>query len=179
MVLDKNSGFGWKNKQKALLSLVLMQFFEFQDYVIFNAQNPHEFVSNSKTQVIFYLWVSRDMGSRVSGARKEVAVGTQGPGVFPQLGSHFADLSLPCSLPLPAPTVVWTEHHPPSTPALLRPRWAGMLFTCPTPAFPWALCHSAAFGKKQVKGEDVLSLWKMLEPFCPRSFALVTTVPKW
>uniref|UniRef100_U3K3B1 Cilia- and flagella-associated protein 251 n=1 Tax=Ficedula albicollis TaxID=59894 RepID=U3K3B1_FICAL len=50
-------------KQKALLCLALMQFFEFQDYVIFNPQNPHEFVSNSKTQVIFYLWVSRDMGS--------------------------------------------------------------------------------------------------------------------
>uniref|UniRef100_H0Z6W3 Cilia- and flagella-associated protein 251 n=1 Tax=Taeniopygia guttata TaxID=59729 RepID=H0Z6W3_TAEGU len=63
VVLDKSSGFGWKNKQKALLSLVLMQVFEFQDYVIFNPQNPHEFVSNSKTQVIFYLWVSRDMGS--------------------------------------------------------------------------------------------------------------------
>uniref|UniRef100_A0A8C3Y3V1 Cilia- and flagella-associated protein 251 n=1 Tax=Catharus ustulatus TaxID=91951 RepID=A0A8C3Y3V1_CATUS len=43
--------------------LALMQFFEFQDYVIFNPQNPHEFVSNSKTQVIFYLWVSRAMGS--------------------------------------------------------------------------------------------------------------------
>ncbi|RLV99937.1 hypothetical protein DV515_00009323 [Chloebia gouldiae] len=54
--LDKSSAFGWKNKQKALLSLVLMQVFEFQDYVIFNPQNPHEFVSNSKTQVIFYLW---------------------------------------------------------------------------------------------------------------------------
>uniref|UniRef100_A0A8B9US50 Cilia- and flagella-associated protein 251 n=1 Tax=Anas zonorhyncha TaxID=75864 RepID=A0A8B9US50_9AVES len=26
------------------------------DFVVFNPQNPHEFVSNSKTQVIFYLW---------------------------------------------------------------------------------------------------------------------------
>lgn len=33
--------------------------FGFQDFVIFNPQNPYEFVSNSKTQVIFYLWVSR------------------------------------------------------------------------------------------------------------------------
>ncbi|NWT96410.1 CF251 protein, partial [Urocynchramus pylzowi] len=31
--------------------------FGYQDYVIFNPQNHHEFVSNSKTQVIFYLWV--------------------------------------------------------------------------------------------------------------------------
>uniref|UniRef100_A0A8C3RD36 Cilia- and flagella-associated protein 251 n=1 Tax=Cyanoderma ruficeps TaxID=181631 RepID=A0A8C3RD36_9PASS len=37
-----------------------------QDYVIFNPQNPHEFLSNSKTQMIFYLWVRRDVGSRVS-----------------------------------------------------------------------------------------------------------------
>ncbi|NXL92783.1 CF251 protein, partial [Alectura lathami] len=29
----------------------------FQDFVIFNPRNPYEFVSNSKTQVIFYLWV--------------------------------------------------------------------------------------------------------------------------
>uniref|UniRef100_A0A8C5UIH1 Cilia- and flagella-associated protein 251 n=1 Tax=Malurus cyaneus samueli TaxID=2593467 RepID=A0A8C5UIH1_9PASS len=37
--------------------------FEFQDYVLFNPQNPHEFVSNSKKQVLFYVWVSRDVGS--------------------------------------------------------------------------------------------------------------------
>uniref|UniRef100_A0A8B9DRG4 Cilia- and flagella-associated protein 251 n=1 Tax=Anser cygnoides TaxID=8845 RepID=A0A8B9DRG4_ANSCY len=30
--------------------------FGLQDFVIFNPQNPYEFVSNSKTQVIFYLW---------------------------------------------------------------------------------------------------------------------------
>ncbi|XP_071880756.1 cilia- and flagella-associated protein 251 isoform X1 [Anas platyrhynchos] len=30
--------------------------FGLQDFVVFNPQNPHEFVSNSKTQVIFYLW---------------------------------------------------------------------------------------------------------------------------
>ncbi|XP_065594798.1 cilia- and flagella-associated protein 251 [Cyrtonyx montezumae] len=30
--------------------------FGFQDFVIFNPQNPYEFVSNSKTQVIFYQW---------------------------------------------------------------------------------------------------------------------------
>ncbi|NWV62836.1 CF251 protein, partial [Malurus elegans] len=31
--------------------------FGHQDYVLFNPQNPHEFVSNSKTQVLFYVWV--------------------------------------------------------------------------------------------------------------------------
>ncbi|KAI6076169.1 Cilia- and flagella-associated protein 251 isoform X1 [Aix galericulata] len=30
--------------------------FGLQDFVVFNPQNPYEFVSNSKTQVIFYLW---------------------------------------------------------------------------------------------------------------------------
>lgn len=98
-----------------------MQFFEFQDYVIFNPQNPHEFISNSKTQMIFYLWVSRDMGSCGFDARKELAGGAQGLGVCPQQGSHSADLSLPCSLPLPDPKAVWTENHTPSTPTLVRP----------------------------------------------------------
>ncbi|NXC42401.1 CF251 protein, partial [Penelope pileata] len=37
--------------------------FGFQDFVIFNPQNPYEFVSNSKTQVIFYLWVRGETSS--------------------------------------------------------------------------------------------------------------------
>uniref|UniRef100_A0A8C6K0V0 Cilia- and flagella-associated protein 251 n=1 Tax=Melopsittacus undulatus TaxID=13146 RepID=A0A8C6K0V0_MELUD len=50
--------------EKPLCSTELRPDFGYQDYVLFNPQNPHEFISNSKTQVIFYLWVSRDMGSR-------------------------------------------------------------------------------------------------------------------
>ncbi|NWU62668.1 CF251 protein, partial [Pterocles burchelli] len=30
--------------------------FGYQEFIIFNPKNPYEFVSNSKTQVIFYLW---------------------------------------------------------------------------------------------------------------------------
>ncbi|NXG76599.1 CF251 protein, partial [Baryphthengus martii] len=45
---------------KPICSTELRPEFGYQDYVIFNPQNPREFVSNSKTQVIFYLWVSRD-----------------------------------------------------------------------------------------------------------------------
>ncbi|NXA93805.1 CF251 protein, partial [Melanocharis versteri] len=45
--------------EKPICSTELKPEFGHQDYVIFNPQNPHEFVSNSKTQVIFYLWVSR------------------------------------------------------------------------------------------------------------------------
>ncbi|NWU21708.1 CF251 protein, partial [Dyaphorophyia castanea] len=43
--------------EKPMCSTELKPEFGRQDYVIFNSQNPHEFVSNSKTQVIFYLWV--------------------------------------------------------------------------------------------------------------------------
>ncbi|XP_056360609.1 cilia- and flagella-associated protein 251 [Oenanthe melanoleuca] len=42
--------------EKIICSTELKPEFGYQDYVVFNPQNPHEFVSNSKTQVIFYLW---------------------------------------------------------------------------------------------------------------------------
>ncbi|NWZ43661.1 CF251 protein, partial [Brachypodius atriceps] len=45
--------------EKAICSIELKPEFGNQDYVIFNPQNPHEFLSNSKTQMIFYLWVRR------------------------------------------------------------------------------------------------------------------------
>ncbi|XP_072207169.1 cilia- and flagella-associated protein 251 isoform X3 [Excalfactoria chinensis] len=41
-----------------------------QDFVIFNPQNSYEFVSNSKTQVIFYLWVSRTANSSPPGTQR-------------------------------------------------------------------------------------------------------------
>ncbi|XP_054248891.1 cilia- and flagella-associated protein 251 [Indicator indicator] len=42
--------------EKPVCSAELRPEFGYQDYVVFNPQNPYEFVSNSKTQVIFYLW---------------------------------------------------------------------------------------------------------------------------
>ncbi|KFP86798.1 WD repeat-containing protein 66, partial [Acanthisitta chloris] len=42
--------------EKPMCSTELRPEFGHQDYVIFNPKNPHEFVSNSKTQVIFYQW---------------------------------------------------------------------------------------------------------------------------
>ncbi|KFV53668.1 WD repeat-containing protein 66, partial [Gavia stellata] len=42
--------------EKPVCSTELRPEFGYQDYVIFNPQNPYEFVSNGKTQVIFYLW---------------------------------------------------------------------------------------------------------------------------
>ncbi|NXO91619.1 CF251 protein, partial [Certhia brachydactyla] len=47
--------------EKPICSTELKPEFGYQDYVIFNPQNPHEFVSNSKTQVIFYLWVKTSL----------------------------------------------------------------------------------------------------------------------
>ncbi|NWH49739.1 CF251 protein, partial [Fregata magnificens] len=43
--------------EQSVCSTELRPEFGYQDYVIFNPRNPYEFVSNSKTQVIFYLWV--------------------------------------------------------------------------------------------------------------------------
>ncbi|KFP24469.1 WD repeat-containing protein 66, partial [Colius striatus] len=42
--------------EEPLCSTELRLEFGYQDYVVFNPQNPHEFVSNSRTQVLFYLW---------------------------------------------------------------------------------------------------------------------------
>ncbi|KAM6052184.1 cilia- and flagella-associated protein 251 [Chlamydotis macqueenii] len=42
--------------EKPVCSTELRPEFGYQEYLIFNPQNPYELVSNSKTQVIFYLW---------------------------------------------------------------------------------------------------------------------------
>ncbi|NXD69860.1 CF251 protein, partial [Eolophus roseicapillus] len=55
--------------EKPVCSTELRPGFGYQDYVTFNPQNPSEFVSNSKTQVIFYLWVSRDVGTLLKGCK--------------------------------------------------------------------------------------------------------------
>ncbi|NXC37406.1 CF251 protein, partial [Campylorhamphus procurvoides] len=58
--------------EKPLCSTELGPGFGYQDYVIFNPQDPHEFVSNSKTQVIFYLWVKTSLlGEGRAGAQGE------------------------------------------------------------------------------------------------------------
>ncbi|NXO76942.1 CF251 protein, partial [Sitta europaea] len=56
--VQKVSVWSWTlPTEKPICSTELKPEFGYQDYVIFNPQNPHEFVSNSKTQVLFYLWV--------------------------------------------------------------------------------------------------------------------------
>ncbi|NXN24339.1 CF251 protein, partial [Nycticryphes semicollaris] len=52
--------------EKPMCSTELRPEFGHQDYVIFNPQNSCEFVSNSKTQVIFYLWVTSTLDERTT-----------------------------------------------------------------------------------------------------------------
>uniref|UniRef100_A0A8C9N5P0 Cilia- and flagella-associated protein 251 n=1 Tax=Serinus canaria TaxID=9135 RepID=A0A8C9N5P0_SERCA len=112
----------------ALLSLVLMQFFEFQDYVIFNPQNPHEFVSNSKTQVIFYLWVSRDMGSRVSAWLLSPQTFKCLVGQFSQSIFHFNNTQALTGTSA-GKLVVWDMHDPRALPEQLPAKPHGVTAT--------------------------------------------------
>ncbi|NXA03971.1 CF251 protein, partial [Sapayoa aenigma] len=69
--------------EKPMCSTELRPEFGHQDYVIFNPQNPHEFVSNSKTQVIFYLW------GRTSAQGEHVA-SPLSPQTFKTVVGHFS-----------------------------------------------------------------------------------------
>lgn len=93
--------------------------------------------------------------------------------------------SAPALVPLDPPhplssldsKVIGADHRSPSTPTLGSvPAVAGMLSASAPPDFPWALCVPRA--SQQLLGEERVfcALWKVLEHFCPRSPALVTTV---
>ncbi|XP_067163443.1 cilia- and flagella-associated protein 251 [Apteryx mantelli] len=60
-----------------------------QDYVVFNPQNPYEFVSNSKTQVIFYLW--SDAGLQYGAPPLTDSTFSKAVGHFSQSVFHFND----------------------------------------------------------------------------------------
>uniref|UniRef100_A0A663MK29 Cilia- and flagella-associated protein 251 n=1 Tax=Athene cunicularia TaxID=194338 RepID=A0A663MK29_ATHCN len=75
--------------EKPMCSTELRPEFGYQDYVIFNPQNPYEFVSNSKTQVVFYLWVSRDMGRGISASPLSLQTFNSMVGRFSQSVFHF------------------------------------------------------------------------------------------
>uniref|UniRef100_A0A8C9L5U7 Cilia- and flagella-associated protein 251 n=1 Tax=Pavo cristatus TaxID=9049 RepID=A0A8C9L5U7_PAVCR len=62
--------------------------FGFQDFVIFNPQNPNEFVSNSKTQVIFYLWTGEPAPSTDPPLLSRQTFGSA-VGHFTQSAFHF------------------------------------------------------------------------------------------
>ncbi|KAM6247169.1 cilia- and flagella-associated protein 251 [Porphyrio hochstetteri] len=75
--------------EKPVCSTELRPEFGYQDYVIFNPQNPHEFVSNSKTQVVFYLW--GDAGLQYSAPLLSHQTFHSVVGHFSQSVFHFND----------------------------------------------------------------------------------------
>ncbi|NWU15281.1 CF251 protein, partial [Cephalopterus ornatus] len=77
--------------EKPLCSTELRPEFGYQDYVIFNPQDPHEFVSNSKTQVIFYLWVKTSLlGEGRARTRDELVASLLSPQTFRSVVGHFS-----------------------------------------------------------------------------------------
>ncbi|XP_066418202.1 cilia- and flagella-associated protein 251 isoform X1 [Molothrus aeneus] len=100
--------------------------FGYQDYVIFNPQNPHEFVSNSKTQVIFYLW--DDSGLQygtpfLSNQTFKCLVGQFSQSVF-----HFNNTQALTGTSA-GKLVVWDMHDPRTLPEELLPKPHGVTAT--------------------------------------------------
>ncbi|KAL9834284.1 cilia- and flagella-associated protein 251 isoform 1-T1 [Geothlypis trichas] len=100
--------------------------FGYQDYVIFNPQNPHEFVSNSKTQVIFYLW--DDSGLQygtpfLSNQTFKCVVGQFSQSVF-----HFNNTQALTGTSA-GKLVVWDMHDPRTLPEELLPKPHGVTAT--------------------------------------------------
>ncbi|NXM01932.1 CF251 protein, partial [Tyrannus savana] len=110
--------------EKPLCSTELRPEFGYQDYVIFNPQDPHEFVSNSKTQVIFYLWVTstqdEPMASLLSPQTFRSAVGRFSQSVF-----HFNNCQALTGTSA-GKVVVWDAVDPQTDPQEQQARPLGM-----------------------------------------------------
>ncbi|NXI45746.1 CF251 protein, partial [Galbula dea] len=105
--------------EEPVCSVELRPDFGHQDYVIFNPQNPHEFVSNSKTQVIFYLWVKvsaqdEHMTSLLSLQTFKTMVGHFSQSVF-----HLND-SQALTATSAGKLVVWEPKEPQAKPLNMR-----------------------------------------------------------
>ncbi|NXG10789.1 CF251 protein, partial [Sakesphorus luctuosus] len=119
--------------EKPLCSTELRPEFEHQDYVIFNPQDPHEFVSNSKTQVIFYLWVRTSLfGEGRAGAQDEHVASLLSPqtfksvvGKFSQSVFHFNN-SQALTGTSAGKLVVWDAVDPQIAPEEQQPKPLGM-----------------------------------------------------
>uniref|UniRef100_A0A8C2UFW3 Cilia- and flagella-associated protein 251 n=1 Tax=Coturnix japonica TaxID=93934 RepID=A0A8C2UFW3_COTJA len=99
-----------------------------QDFVIFNPQNPYEFVSNSKTQVIFYLWVSRTAEKPAPGCdRPLLSPQTLGSAVghFTQSAFHFNATQVLTGTSA-GKVVVWDVERKPGLPEEPQDRLHGM-----------------------------------------------------
>ncbi|XP_063272439.1 cilia- and flagella-associated protein 251 [Prinia subflava] len=112
--------------EKAICSIELKPEFGHQDYVIFNPQNPHEFISNSKTQMIFYLW--DDSGLQygapfLSNQTFKCLVGQFSQSVF-----HFNNTQALTGT-LAGKLVVWDMDNPRTLPEELPPKPHGITAT--------------------------------------------------
>ncbi|KFQ24606.1 WD repeat-containing protein 66, partial [Mesitornis unicolor] len=106
--------------ERPVCSTELRPEFGYQDYVLFNPQNPYEFVSNSKTQVIFYLW--DDAGLQYSAPLLDRQILGRAVGCFSQSVFHFNNLqALTCTSA--GKLVVWDAFDPktPSKEQLAKP----------------------------------------------------------
>ncbi|NWZ64354.1 CF251 protein, partial [Acrocephalus arundinaceus] len=129
LLFQKVSVWRWTlPSEKAICSIELEPEFGHQDYVIFNPQNPHELVSNSKTQMIFYLWVSRDMGSRVSAWLLSPQTFKCLVGQFSQSVFHFNNTQALTGTSA-GKLVVWDMDNPRTRPEELPPKPHGITAT--------------------------------------------------
>ncbi|NXM65473.1 CF251 protein, partial [Serilophus lunatus] len=119
--------------EKPTCSTELRSEFGHQDYVIFNPQNPHEFVSNSKTQVIFYLWVKTSLlGEARTSAHDEHVASPLSPQTFKCVVGQFSQSVFHFNNPkaLTATSagklVVWDAVNPRTHPKEQQPMPHGM-----------------------------------------------------
>ncbi|XP_074868746.1 cilia- and flagella-associated protein 251 isoform X2 [Carettochelys insculpta] len=103
-------------EDKPMFSIELQPAFGYQNYIVFNPKNHKELVSNSKTQVIFYLWDRT--GLQYSAPSLTDRTFNKTVGLFSQSVFHFSNFQA-LTATSGGKLVVWDAVCPPSTPASL------------------------------------------------------------
>ncbi|XP_043354194.1 cilia- and flagella-associated protein 251 isoform X3 [Dermochelys coriacea] len=103
-------------EEKPMWSVELQPAFGYQNYIVFNPKNHKELVSNSKTQVLFYLWDSS--GLQYSAPHLTDRTFNKTVGLFSQSVFHFGNLQA-LTATSEGKLVVWDAVCPPSMPASL------------------------------------------------------------
>uniref|UniRef100_A0A8C3TFI9 Cilia- and flagella-associated protein 251 n=1 Tax=Chelydra serpentina TaxID=8475 RepID=A0A8C3TFI9_CHESE len=103
-------------EEKPVYSVELQPAFGYQNYIVFNPKNHKELVSNSKTQVLFYLWDST--GLQYSAPHLTDRTFNKTVGLFSQSVFHFGNLQA-LTATSGGKLVVWDAVCPPSMPASL------------------------------------------------------------
>ncbi|NXR81380.1 CF251 protein, partial [Pycnonotus jocosus] len=114
--------------EKAICSIELKPEFGNQDYVVFNPQNPHEFVSNSKTQMIFYLWVKTSVWDKNTAWLLSPQTFKCLVGQFSQSVFHFNNTQALTGTSA-GKLVVWDMDNPRTLPKELPPKPHGITAT--------------------------------------------------